>query len=48
MLNFFADKDSLSEEVKAEMATQIIGVNKLMSGDPEYRSEDGYEILCKV
>lgn len=30
------------------MATQIIGVNKLMSGDPDYRSEDGYEILCKV
>ena len=30
------------------MAIQIIGVNKLMSVDPDYRSEHAYEILCKV
>ena len=38
----------MSEEVKAEMAIQVIGVNKLMSADPDYRSEDAYEVLCKV
>ena len=30
------------------MAVQIVGVNRLMSADPDYRSEDAYEILCKV
>ena len=30
------------------MAIQIIGVNKLMSADLDYRSEDAYEVLCKV
>ena len=44
----FTDKDSLTEEVKAEMAIQMIGVNKLMSGDPDYSTGDAYEVLCKV
>ena len=43
-----ADKESLSEEVKAEMAIQIAGINRLMSGDPDYKTEDAYDVLCKV
>jgi hypothetical protein len=30
------------------MAAQIVGVDKLMSTDPDYRSEHAYDILCKV
>ena len=43
-----ADKDSLDEEVKTELAIQIMGVTKLMASDPDYITEDAYEVLCKV
>ena len=43
-----ADKDSLSEEVKEELALQMMGIGKLMSSYPEYNSEAAYDVLCKV
>ena len=43
-----SDKESQSEEVKAELDVQLIGINRIMSCDQDYVASDAYEVLCKV
>ena len=45
---YCADKESQSEEVKAELDVQLIGINRMMSCDQDYVAADAYEVLCKV
>lgn len=44
----YTDEDLLSDEVKSEVALQVIGVKKLLEGSKDIDPKTVYSTICKV
>ncbi len=47
-LVWITDKAALSEDVKEQLALQMLGIQKLTEGQEDFRAEVAYDVLCKV